>query len=131
MSRIAPMQSWNDWVDPADMAAMWSRPAVALEWRGKGFQQGSKVLFTRDEKNKPYLTMTELRGVAEIVIDRHFRGRVNLVSPCDHFQKTVPSKDISGRLVYSLLVGPPWYLVTSQPCLSLGRLAKCGDSPTR
>lgn len=80
MSRGPPMQFWDDWVDPSDMGAMWSRPAVAQEWRGKGFQRGSKVLFTRDERNKPYLTMPELQGVAEIVIDRHFRGRVNLVS---------------------------------------------------
>ncbi|GAQ78254.1 hypothetical protein KFL_000100200 [Klebsormidium nitens] len=82
MSRGPPMQFWDDWVDPSDMAAMWSRPAVALEWRGKGFQRGSKVLFTRDERSKPYLTMAEMQGVAEIIIDRHFRGRVNLVMLC-------------------------------------------------
>lgn len=80
MSRGLPMQFWDDWVDPADMAAMWDYPPVALEWGGKGYQRGLKVLFTRDERNKPYLTMTEMQAVAEIIISRHYRGRVDLVS---------------------------------------------------
>jgi hypothetical protein len=80
MSRGLPMQFWDDWVDPADMAAMWDYSPVALEWGGKGYQRGLKVLFTRDERNKPYLTMTEMQAVAEIIISRHYRGRVNLVS---------------------------------------------------
>jgi hypothetical protein len=80
MSRGLPMQFWDDWVDPADMAALWDHPPVALEWGGKGYQRGLKVLFTRDERNKPYLTMTEMQAVAEIIISRHYRGRVDLVS---------------------------------------------------
>eukprot|EP00271_Cylindrocystis_brebissonii_P004095 TRINITY_DN15518_c0_g1_i1.p1 TRINITY_DN15518_c0_g1~~TRINITY_DN15518_c0_g1_i1.p1 ORF type:complete len:400 (+),score=34.25 TRINITY_DN15518_c0_g1_i1:601-1800(+) len=73
-------QHWNDLTSPADMASMWSRADVSMEWRSRGVQRGGLVPFTV-LYGQPILTKTELRAVAEIVLSRYFPGRRRPLDP--------------------------------------------------
>ncbi|CAK8534687.1 unnamed protein product [Lathyrus sativus] len=68
---------WDDCVDPEDLEAMWNVPEVSVEWLKAGEEQGQKVHLSRDPDGQPYLTQTEMRAVADIVINRHFQSEIN------------------------------------------------------
>ncbi|WCJ37136.1 hypothetical protein M5689_018291 [Euphorbia peplus] len=67
---------WNDCVDPKDIEAMWKEPEVSTEWLDAGETRGQKVHLSRDPDGEPYLTQTEMKAVAEIVVRRHFDSQI-------------------------------------------------------
>ncbi|KAL8166567.1 hypothetical protein V2J09_008066 [Rumex salicifolius] len=69
---------WQECTDPVDMDDLWSDPTVAAEWIDAGETKGEKIHLSRDPYGQPYLTQTEMRAVAEIVIRRHFASDINL-----------------------------------------------------
>ncbi|XP_024543450.1 uncharacterized protein LOC9661703 [Selaginella moellendorffii] len=71
------MKYWDDCVDPEDMLAMWSHVDVRKEWIAAGEAPGSKVHMSRNPDGHPYLTQTEMRAVAELIIGRHFKRRLD------------------------------------------------------
>ncbi|XP_042505901.1 uncharacterized protein LOC122082419 isoform X1 [Macadamia integrifolia] len=68
---------WNDCVDPLDMEAMWMDSFVRKEWDDVGETKGQKVHLSRDPEGEPFLTQTEMKTVAEIVVRRHFQSQVD------------------------------------------------------
>lgn len=76
------MKFWDDWADAEDMQAMWDSPDVRSEWIAAGEKQGQKVHMLRNSDGQPYVTQTEMRAMAEIIIDRHFRGKLDPVMIC-------------------------------------------------
>ncbi|XP_043698786.1 uncharacterized protein LOC122649621 [Telopea speciosissima] len=68
---------WNECVDPLDMEAMWMDPFVNKEWDDAGETKGQKVHLSRDPDGQAYLTQTEMRAVAEIIVRRHFQSQVD------------------------------------------------------
>ncbi|KAJ8763050.1 hypothetical protein K2173_023255 [Erythroxylum novogranatense] len=67
---------WDDCIDPQDMDAMWREPAVRTEWLDAGETRGQKVHLSRDPDGQPYLTQTEMKAVADIIIQRHFDSQI-------------------------------------------------------
>eukprot|EP00850_Spirogloea_muscicola_P021884 SM000266S09829 [mRNA] locus=s266:33836:37055:+ [translate_table: standard] len=76
------MEFWDDWAAPPDMSALWRNPGVAAEWAARGSGSGKKVPMARLPGGRPVVTTTEMRAVADIIISRHFAGRVDPVSVC-------------------------------------------------
>ncbi|KAL3643126.1 hypothetical protein CASFOL_013941 [Castilleja foliolosa] len=68
---------WNDCVDSEDLEAMWMEPDVRTEWINVGETKGSKVHLSRDPDGQPYLTQTEMRAVAGIIVQRHFVSQID------------------------------------------------------
>ncbi|KAL2475874.1 Transglycosylase SLT domain 1 [Abeliophyllum distichum] len=68
---------WNDCVDPQDLDAMWTDPDVRAEWLNVGETMGSKVHLSRDPDGQPYLTQTEMKVVAGIIVRRHFVSQID------------------------------------------------------
>ncbi|KAJ4980474.1 hypothetical protein NE237_031311 [Protea cynaroides] len=68
---------WNECVDPPDIEAMWMDPLVRKEWDDAGETKGQKVHLSRDPDGQPYLTQTEMKAVAEIIVRRHFHSQVD------------------------------------------------------
>ncbi|KAJ6768296.1 TRANSGLYCOSYLASE [Salix koriyanagi] len=68
---------WNDCVDFQDMEAMWREPEVSTEWLDAGETKGSKVHLSRDPDGEPYLTQTEMKAVADIIVRRHFDSQMH------------------------------------------------------
>ncbi|PIN12227.1 hypothetical protein CDL12_15174 [Handroanthus impetiginosus] len=68
---------WNDCVDPGDLDAMWMEPDVRAEWISVGETKGSKVHLSRDPDGHSYLTQTEMRAVAGIIVRRHFVSQID------------------------------------------------------
>ncbi|XP_020100746.1 uncharacterized protein LOC109718756 isoform X1 [Ananas comosus] len=68
---------WDDCVDPEDMRSMWMNAAVSKEWIDAGERMGQKVHLSRDPDGEPYLTQTEMRAVAEIIVQRHFNSQLD------------------------------------------------------
>ncbi|XP_027172854.1 uncharacterized protein LOC113772460 isoform X2 [Coffea eugenioides] len=68
---------WDDCVDPEDLEAMWMDPAVQAEWLNAGETRGSKVHLSRDPDGQPYLTQTEIKAVAGIIVRRHFVSQID------------------------------------------------------
>ncbi|OAY71172.1 hypothetical protein ACMD2_09240 [Ananas comosus] len=68
---------WDDCVDPEDMRSMWMDAAVSKEWIDAGERMGQKVHLSRDPDGEPYLTQTEMRAVAEIIVQRHFNSQLD------------------------------------------------------
>ncbi|KAL9365059.1 hypothetical protein Peur_042932 [Populus x canadensis] len=68
---------WNDCVDVQDMEAMWREPEVSTEWLDAGETKGNKVHLSRDPEGEPYLTQTEMKAVADIIVRRHFDSQVH------------------------------------------------------
>ncbi|KAF5477277.1 hypothetical protein F2P56_003928 [Juglans regia] len=73
---------WDDCIDPIDMGEMWSIPEVRTEWLDAGESREQKVHLSRDPDGQPYLTQTEMKAVAEIVVRRHFDSRIDLDMIC-------------------------------------------------
>ncbi|XP_057765234.1 uncharacterized protein LOC130985999 [Salvia miltiorrhiza] len=73
---------WNDCVDPEDLEAMWAEPDVRSEWINAGETKGSKVHLSRDPDGQPFLTQTEMRAVAGIIVQRHFVSQIDLDMLC-------------------------------------------------
>ncbi|KAF5477279.1 hypothetical protein F2P56_003929 [Juglans regia] len=71
---------WDDCIDPIDMGEMWSIPEVRTEWLDAGESREQKVHLSRDPDGQPYLTQTEMKAVAEIVVRRHFDSRIDLAN---------------------------------------------------
>eukprot|EP00850_Spirogloea_muscicola_P015478 SM000118S25621 [mRNA] locus=s118:333197:336407:- [translate_table: standard] len=76
------MEFWDDWAAPLDMSALWRDPGVAAEWAARGGGSGRKVPMARLPGGRPVVTSTEMRAVADIIIGRHFAGRVDPVRVC-------------------------------------------------
>jgi len=55
---------------------MWRHPQVKKEWTSSNEKRG-QVRFARDAEQRPYLTTTELKTVAEIIVSRYFADRVS------------------------------------------------------
>ncbi|GAV84568.1 SLT domain-containing protein [Cephalotus follicularis] len=68
---------WDDCVDPQDMEAMWKEPEVCTEWLDAGETTGQRVHLSRDPDGQPYLTQTEIKAVADIIVRRHFDMRID------------------------------------------------------
>ncbi|TQD90905.1 hypothetical protein C1H46_023508 [Malus baccata] len=68
---------WDDCVDPHDLEELWSSPCVAAEWLDVGETKGQKVHLSRDPDGNAYLTQTEMKAVAEIIIHRHFGSQID------------------------------------------------------
>lgn len=64
-------------MDPLDLDAMWADPDVKAEWTNAGETQGSKVHLSRDPDGQPYLTQTEMKAVAGIIVRRHFVSQID------------------------------------------------------
>ncbi|XP_028803828.1 uncharacterized protein LOC114758893 [Neltuma alba] len=73
---------WDDCAEPKDLEAMWNTPDVSTEWLKAGESKGKRVHLSRDPDGQPYLTQTELRAVAEIVIGRHFPSKIDPAMVC-------------------------------------------------
>lgn len=73
---------WNDCIDPSDLEAMWRIPEVSTEWLDAGESRDLRVHLSRDPDGKSYLTQTEMKAVAEIVVSRHFDSQIDLVMIC-------------------------------------------------
>ncbi|XP_075476595.1 uncharacterized protein LOC142517948 isoform X2 [Primulina tabacum] len=68
---------WDDCVDPLDLDSMWADPDVKAEWLNVGETKGSKVHLSRDPDGQPYLTQTEMKAVAGIIVQRHFISQID------------------------------------------------------
>ncbi|PNX82149.1 hypothetical protein L195_g038177, partial [Trifolium pratense] len=68
---------WDDCVEPQDLEEMWNIPEVSAEWLKAGEERDQKVHLSRDPDGQPYLTQTEMRAVADIVIGKHFLSEIN------------------------------------------------------
>ncbi|KAG5025663.1 hypothetical protein AAZX31_08G163300 [Glycine max] len=68
---------WDDCVDPQNFEAMWNVPEVSAEWIKAGEQRCQKVHLSRDPDGQPYLTQTEMRAVADIIITKHFHSEID------------------------------------------------------
>ncbi|XP_042478259.1 uncharacterized protein LOC122059514 [Macadamia integrifolia] len=68
---------WNECVDPLDLEAMWMDPFVSKEWDDAGETKGQKVHLSRDPDGQAFLTQTEMKAVAEIIVRRHFQSQVD------------------------------------------------------
>ncbi|KAH7430816.1 hypothetical protein KP509_08G016300 [Ceratopteris richardii] len=64
------------------MDAMWDDSDVCTEWVAAGEKRGSKVHMSRNTCGEPFVTQTEMRAMAKIVVERHFHGRVDLLMIC-------------------------------------------------
>ncbi|CAL0326377.1 unnamed protein product [Lupinus luteus] len=64
-------------MDQEDLEAMWEVPEVSEEWLKAGEVKGHKIHLSRDPEGQPYLTQTEMRAVADIVIGRHFHSQID------------------------------------------------------
>lgn len=73
---------WDDCIDLSDMEAMWRIPEVSTEWLDAGESRGQRVHLSRDPDGQPYLTQTEMKAVAEIVVSRHFDSQIDLAMIC-------------------------------------------------
>ncbi|CAK9175001.1 unnamed protein product [Ilex paraguariensis] len=68
---------WDDCVDAQDLEAMWMDPEVGAEWINAGETRESKVHLSRDPDGQPYLTQTEMKAVAGIIVRRHFVSQID------------------------------------------------------
>ncbi|KAJ8459563.1 hypothetical protein OPV22_032489 [Ensete ventricosum] len=67
---------WDDCVDLEEMQLLWKDADVCKEWIDAGEKMGKKVLLSRDPEGQLYLTQTEMRAVAEIVVHLHFNSQL-------------------------------------------------------
>eukprot|EP00249_Psilotum_nudum_P014892 c25054_g1_i1 orf=344-1603(-) len=85
---------WDEKVSDEDMAEMWKHPKVMKQWNKAAVKRGN-VHFARDSMLRPYITRTELKAVAEIIVSRHFSKQgVNSAMLC------ALAEISSGRLVH-------------------------------
>ncbi|KAJ3679290.1 hypothetical protein LUZ60_017301 [Juncus effusus] len=68
---------WDDCVEPEDMQVMWHNADVSKEWIDAGEKIGQKVHLSRDPDGEPYLTQTEMKAVARIIVQRHFNSQMD------------------------------------------------------
>ncbi|GAU30101.1 hypothetical protein TSUD_55850 [Trifolium subterraneum] len=73
---------WDDCVEPQDLEDMWNIPEVSAEWLKAGEERDQKVHLSRDPDGQPYLTQTEMRAVADIVVGKHFLSEINPAMVC-------------------------------------------------
>lgn len=52
------------------------------EWLAAGETRGQKVHMSRDPDGQPYLTQTEMRAVADIIVRRHFFSQIHTAMIC-------------------------------------------------
>ncbi|KAI5061190.1 hypothetical protein GOP47_0023695 [Adiantum capillus-veneris] len=80
---MAPtMKYWDDWADAKDMEAMWNDTDVCAEWVAAGEKQGVKVHMSRNSSGKPYVTLTEMMAMSNIIIKRHFGNKLDPLMIC-------------------------------------------------
>ncbi|XP_077220849.1 transglycosylase isoform X2 [Tasmannia lanceolata] len=68
---------WDDCMDIDDMEAMWVDPEVSKEWIDVGETKGQKVHLSRDPDGQLFLTQTEMKAVAGIIVHRHFKLQID------------------------------------------------------
>ncbi|KAK9156143.1 hypothetical protein Sjap_003623 [Stephania japonica] len=68
---------WDECLDPQDLEALWGDPEVSKEWIDAGEDRGQKVHLSRDPDGQPYLTQTEMKAVAAIIVKRHFISQID------------------------------------------------------
>ncbi|KAJ4705778.1 Transglycosylase SLT domain [Melia azedarach] len=74
---VVSFKYWDDCVEVSDLKEMWKEVEVNNEWIDAGETKGQKVHLSRDPDGQPYLTQTEMRAVASIVVRRHFGRQVD------------------------------------------------------
>ncbi|CAA3009681.1 Serine/threonine-protein kinase ATM [Olea europaea subsp. europaea] len=67
--------TWDSRTSPEDMEEMWNNANVSKEWNKSGEKRG-KVRLSHDTEKRPYLSRTEQRAVAEIILAKHFSTSV-------------------------------------------------------
>ncbi|GAB4854721.1 hypothetical protein Ancab_023306 [Ancistrocladus abbreviatus] len=101
---------WDDCAEKLDIEALWMDLEVGTEWLDAGETKGEKVHLSRDPDGQPYLTQTEMRAVAEIIVRRHFDSQIDsfafssslvAIGIADDVRREVPREIITNR-------GPPW-----------------------
>ncbi|XP_068657557.1 uncharacterized protein [Aristolochia californica] len=65
------LKYWDSVVSPEDMEQLWKQSVVQKEWTKSGEKRG-KVRFPLDPKGRPYLSLAEVKTIAEIIISKHF-----------------------------------------------------------
>ncbi|KAG9438987.1 hypothetical protein H6P81_019152 [Aristolochia fimbriata] len=65
------LKYWDSVVSQEDMDELWKRPSVQKEWTKSGEKRG-RVRFPLDPKGRPYLSLAEVKAIAEIVVSKHF-----------------------------------------------------------
>lgn len=80
--RTVSFKYWDDCVDPEDMQLLWADKDVSKEWTGANERMGRKVHLSRDPDGQPYLTQIEMRAVARIIVQRHFKWQLDLDMIC-------------------------------------------------
>ncbi|CAN6457310.1 unnamed protein product [Victoria cruziana] len=73
---------WDDCVDAEDMEEMWMDPRVSEEWISVGETKGRSVHLSRDPDGQVYLTQTEMKAVAGIIVRRHFSSHIDTDMIC-------------------------------------------------
>ncbi|GMH07942.1 hypothetical protein Nepgr_009782 [Nepenthes gracilis] len=68
---------WDDCADTEDIEALWMDAEISTEWLDAGETRGQKVHLLRDPDGQPYLTQTEMRAAAEIIVRRHFDSQID------------------------------------------------------
>ncbi|KAH9677000.1 transglycosylase [Citrus sinensis] len=74
---VVSFKYWDDCIEAEDLKEMWKEVEVSTEWIDAGEDRGQKVHLSRDPDGQPYLTQTEMRAVAYIVVRRHFRSQID------------------------------------------------------
>lgn len=70
----AALTYWESKTSPEDMQEMWSNREVHREWV-KCRKKRGHVWFSQDENKRPYVSQIELKGVAQIILSKHFSTR--------------------------------------------------------
>ncbi|KAK9152196.1 hypothetical protein Syun_010505 [Stephania yunnanensis] len=68
---------WDECLDPQDLEALWGDPEVSKEWIDAGEDRSQKVHLSRDPDGQTYLTQTEMKAVAAIIVRRHFISQID------------------------------------------------------
>ncbi|XP_052207883.1 uncharacterized protein LOC127811758 isoform X2 [Diospyros lotus] len=68
---------WDGCIDPEDLDTLWMDPDVRTEWINAGETRWHQVHLSRDPDGQPYLTETEMKGVARIIVGRHFVSEID------------------------------------------------------
>lgn len=63
--------TWDSRASREDMDEMWNKSFVRKEWTKCGEKRG-RVNISHDANKRPYVSRIEIRGVAEIILSKHF-----------------------------------------------------------
>ncbi|XP_020586367.1 uncharacterized protein LOC110028733 isoform X2 [Phalaenopsis equestris] len=66
---------WDLTVSEKDMDEIWKHSQVNKEWTKSGERRG-RVRFSQDSEGRSYLSQVEVKAVAEIIVSRYFKERL-------------------------------------------------------